>query len=85
MKIAKLIEKKLQEEFNPSHLLVVDDTENHRGHAGFTDGVESHFNIEISSEYFSDMTRLERHRKIHSTLGPEILARIHALALKIST
>ena len=40
MKIAKLIEKKLQEEFNPSHLLVVDDTENHRGHSGFTEGVE---------------------------------------------
>ena len=85
MKIVKLIEKKLRDEFKPSYLSIVDDTESHRGHSGFTEGVESHFNVEISSEYFLDMTRLERHRKIHSTLGPEILAKIHALALKISS
>lgn len=83
MKIAKLIEKKLKQELKPSYLLIVDDTESHRGHAGFTEGVESHFNVEISSEHFSGTTRLERHREIHSILGPEILKKIHALALKI--
>ena len=83
MKIAKIIEKKLREELKPSYLLIVDDTESHRGHAGFTEGVESHFNVEISSEHFLGKTRLERHREIHSILGPEILEKIHALALKI--
>lgn len=84
MKIAKLIEKKLRQELKPSYLLVEDDTESHRGHVGFTEGVESHFNIEISSEHFLGKTRLARHREVHSILGPEILKKIHALALKIT-
>ncbi|MGB0635405.1 MAG: BolA family protein [Paracoccaceae bacterium] len=84
MKIAKLIEKKLRDEFKPSYLAVVDDTESHRGHAGFKEGVESHFNVEIRSEYFFGKTRLEQHREVHTALGPEILEKIHALALKIS-
>lgn len=85
MKIVKLIEKKLRDEFKPSYLSIVDDTESHRGHSGFTEGKESHFNVEISSECFLGRTRLESHRKVHAALGPEILERIHALALKIST
>ena len=84
MKITKLIEKKLRDKFNPSFLSVVDDSDSHRGHAGFREGGESHFNIEIASEHFLTKTRLERHRLVHSALGSEIISKIHALALKIS-
>ena len=84
MKITKLIEKKLRDKFTPSFLSVVDDSDSHRGHAGFREGGESHFNIEISSEHFLTKTRLERHRLVHSALGPEVISKIHALALKIS-
>ena len=84
MKITKLIEKKLRDKFNPSFLSVVDDSESHRGHAGFREGGESHFNIEIASIHFLKKTRLERHRLVHSALGPDIISKIHALALKIS-
>ena len=84
MKFTKLIEKKLRDEFKPSYLSVVDDTESHRGHAGFKEGVESHFNVEICSAYFFGKTRLEQHREVYAALGPQILGKIHALALKIS-
>jgi BolA protein len=84
MKITKLIEKKLRDKFNPSFLSVVDDSYSHRGHAGFREGGESHFNIEIASIHFLKKTRLERHRLVHSALGPDIISKIHALALKIS-
>ena len=77
------IEERLRAAFSPSHLEVVDDTESHRGHAGFTEGVESHFNVAMRSETFRDMNRLARHRAVHAALGPELIASIHALALDL--
>ncbi|MDA0362422.1 MAG: BolA family transcriptional regulator [Proteobacteria bacterium] len=83
MKIDELIEKKLRNQFNPFYLKVIDDSESHRGHSGFTEGTQSHFNIEISSDFFDKKTRIQQHRAIHSALGPEIISVIHALAIKI--
>ncbi|MGA9412734.1 MAG: BolA family protein [Roseobacter sp.] len=77
------IEDRLRNAFAPRELAVVDDTESHRGHAGFTDGVESHFNVMIRSENFKGMNRLARHRAVHSALGPELIASIHALAVDV--
>lgn len=84
MSVTDEINKKLQDAFAPTRLLVVDDSESHRGHAGYQDGGESHFNVTISAPVFADMSRLERHRAVHGALGKELVGRIHALALKIS-
>ncbi|MFK7868953.1 MAG: BolA family protein [Roseobacter sp.] len=77
------IETRLRKAFAPTVLEVVDDSESHRGHSGFQEGGESHFNVAIRSEAFKDMNRLGRHRAIHSALGPELIASIHALALDV--
>ncbi len=77
------IEDALHNAFAPRALEVVDDTESHRGHAGFTEGVESHFNVMIRAEAFKGMNRLARHRAIHSALGSALIASIHALALDV--
>jgi BolA protein len=77
------IEDCLKAAFAPRELEVVDDTESHRGHAGFTEGVESHFNVMIRADAFEGQNRLARHRAIHSALGSELIASIHALALDV--
>lgn len=77
------IEDGLRKAFAVRELEVVDDTENHRGHAGFTEGVESHFNVRIRSEDFAGASRIARHRSIHAALGPALIAQIHALALDV--
>ena len=77
------IEDSLRRAFEPTALEVVDDTESHRGHAGFTEGVESHFNVMIRSQKFEGLNRVSRHRAIHSALGAELISRIHALALDV--
>ena len=77
------IEDSLRDAFAPHALEVVDDTESHRGHAGFTEGVESHFNVMIRSKKFAGASRVARHRAIHSALGPDLIARIHALAIDV--
>lgn len=85
MSVKEEIEQKLRAAFDPAHLDVSDDSESHRGHAGFQEGGESHFIVSIKAETFVGTSRISRHRAVHSALGPEILDKIHALALDIST
>lgn len=83
MPVAQEIEARLTEAFTPRHLDVVDDSERHRGHAGYQEGGESHFNVTIRADAFAGQSRIARHRAVHAALGPELLGRIHALALDI--
>lgn len=77
------IEDRLRNAFAPRELEVVDDSESHRGHAGYPEGGESHFNVAIRTEQFKSMNRVARHRAVHAALGPELIARIHALSLDL--
>ena len=83
MGIATEMEGLLQQAFAPTELQVVDDSESHRGHAGFQEGGESHFNVRIRSAVFKGQSRLARHRSVHAALGADVIARIHALALDL--
>jgi BolA protein len=77
------IETRLREAFAPRVLEVVDESERHRGHEGYQEGGESHFRVTIESEVFQGLGRIERHRAVHQALGKDLVAEIHALALKI--
>lgn len=77
------IETRLRAAFDPRELEVVDDSESHRGHAGFQEGGESHFNVRIRSEAFKGQSRVARHRAVHAALGADLIGRIHALALDL--
>ena len=68
---------------NPLRLEVIDESEDHRGHAGYRDGGQTHFRIRMASPAFAGLGRVERHRLVHRTLG-DIVSRIHALALELS-
>ena len=67
----------------PTLLEIIDESESHRGHAGFREGGESHFRIRLTSPTFSGLSRIQRHRLVHQTLG-DIVSRIHALALELA-
>jgi len=84
MNVAEVMRNKLQGAFAPRFLEIVDDSEKHRGHAGYQEGGQSHFNITIKSAEFAPMSRIERHRAVHSALGKDLVGRIHALSLQIS-
>ena len=84
MSIADEMREKLEAEFAPENLEIEDESERHRGHAGYQEGGESHWHITIKSVAFAQMTRLERHRAVHTALGDDIVRRIHALGLNIS-
>ncbi|MBK5933860.1 BolA protein [Rhodovulum imhoffii] len=83
MSITREIHERLEAAFAPTRLDVVDDSERHRGHAGYREGGESHFRVAITAPAFAGMSRLERHRAIHAALGEDVIGQIHALALSV--
>ena len=76
------IEKTLRECFQTDLLEVFDESELHRGHAGFTEGRQTHFRIVISAKIFENMSRVSRERAIHKALGSSTMENIHALSIK---
>lgn len=83
MSLRDEIEARLQQAFDPAELVVVDDSERHRGHAGYREGGDSHFNVRMRAAAFKGQSRIARHRAVHAALGPELVASIHALALDL--
>ena len=73
----------LEAAFAPRELEVVDDSARHRGHAGYQEGGESHFNVTIASERFAGLSRIARHRAVHAALGADLGSESHALSLTI--
>jgi BolA protein len=84
MRVADEMRGRLEREFQPDVLEIEDESEKHRGHAGYQEGGQSHFRVTISASRFAPMSRIERHRAVHRALGPELVGRIHALALNVS-
>lgn len=80
---AERIREKLTAAFAPHRLEIADESEAHRGHAGFQEGGESHFRVAITASAFAGQSRLARHRAVHAALGADLMGEIHALALDI--
>ncbi|TVQ83727.1 MAG: BolA family transcriptional regulator [Micavibrio sp.] len=83
--VGRKIKEKLEAAFSPLHLEIRDDSEKHRGHAGYDPRGESHFHITVVSKNFDSKSRIERQRMIHKTIADEINTRIHAVSLSLHT
>lgn len=82
MDLADEMRRRLAGAFAPHRLEVIDESEGHRGHAGWREGGGTHWRIRIAAPALGAMGRLERHRAIHAALGPDLIGRIHALAIE---
>lgn len=82
MALAQEIEIRLQKAYSPEYLEIIDESEMHRGHAGYQEGGESHWRVAISAGPFDGMTRIARHRAVHNAIGKDVIGRIHALAIE---
>ena len=81
-RIAPEIERRLRAALQPERLVVTNDSARHRGHAGDDGSGESHFTVEVVSERFAGMSRVERQRAVNSALADLLRDQIHALAIK---
>ncbi len=85
MTVKAEIEEALRRALAPDSLVVTDESEQHRGHSGWREGGETHFRVEINSERFSGMTRLQAHQLVHKALSPSPLDKLHALSISTRT
>jgi BolA protein len=83
--VAKAIDNKLRMRFAPTRLSIEDESARHRGHAGYREGGESHFRVEIVSRVFEGMSRVARQRLVYETLKEEFGTGLHALGLTART
>jgi BolA protein len=76
------IERRLRENFAPIKLVVTDDSASHAGHAGEDPRGESHFTVDITSDRFAGLSRVERQRAVNRALADLLAERVHALAIR---
>lgn len=74
-KVKALVEQKLNEEFNPTHLDVVDIT---------AEKCDTSFSVIIVSDKFTGKPLLRRHRLVNTCLEEELKS-IHAFTMKTYT
>jgi BolA family transcriptional regulator, general stress-responsive regulator len=75
------IRQLLQLAFQPDRLEVIDESDQHIGHAHFGGG---HFRVKITSGRFVGLSRIEIHRQIFNALRELLEVDIHALAIEAS-
>ncbi len=76
------IQKKLHQALAPTFLEVMDEGEQHLGHAKEGAG---HFAVRIASPLFKNKPLIECHRLIYAALGDLMHNKIHALRIDITT
>ena len=84
MDLGEEMRQRLTAAFAPTSLGVLDESEDHRGHGGFREGGGTHWRVTIAAGTLGPMSRIERHRAIHAALGPDVIGRLHALAIEAS-
>jgi BolA family transcriptional regulator, general stress-responsive regulator len=77
------IESKLREAFAPQLLEVADESEQHRGHAGWREGGETHFRVHMVAAAMAGKSRIERQRAVNRCLADELATSVHALAMDL--
>lgn len=74
------IEAALRLALAPTQIAVQDDSHLHAGHAGAREG--GHYSVDITSERFSGLSRVARHRLVYDALQGLKGVGIHALSIQ---
>lgn len=77
-----LIRERLMKAFHPTFLEVLDESDQHIGHAGHGGGGR-HFAVIISAEALSPLTRVQAHRAIYALFTDLMPDTIHALRITV--
>jgi BolA protein len=74
------IEQHLRSQLRVQRLTLQDESALHAGHEGAKSG-GGHFRLQIVSEDFTGLSRVERHRLVYDALYELMVRDIHALAI----
>ncbi len=81
--LAALMAERLRERLRPTQLEVIDESAAHAGHAGANGtGWGTHFRVRVASPFFTDQSRVARHRLVYDALQDFIAQGVHAIAIE---
>tara|TARA_B000000475_G_scaffold213359_1_gene175514 strand:- start:218 stop:514 length:297 start_codon:yes stop_codon:yes gene_type:complete len=80
MFVQNKIEKLLKDNLNVSKLLIRNDSYKHN----VSPNSETHFNVQIVSDDFEDLSQIQRHKIVYKAVGA-LLAEIHAFSITAMT
>lgn len=80
MSVAQEIRARLAR-LQPERVELVDESESHRGHAGYREGGNTHWRLTIVAPVFAGKPTVARHRMVYEALGNLMQHPIHALAI----
>ena len=80
MSIEPLMRQRLAA-LEPISLEVLDESEKHRGHAGWKPSGNTHWSVTIVAEAFRGKSTVARHRMVYQALGELMDNPIHALTI----
>jgi BolA protein len=83
MSVENQIKTIIESAFDPVHLEVINQSDNHIGHAGHDGSGESHFKLMVVSLAFEETSRVERSRLANQALEPVFANGLHALSMKL--
>lgn len=83
MSVAESIRATLAAAFAPERLEVHDESERHRGHAGWREGGGTHMRVVMRAAAFRGMSRVARERAVHAALAEAYRRGLHALSLDL--
>ena len=81
---AAALQARLQAVLLPTQLEVIDESEQHMGHAGANGtGYGTHFRVRIAAPVFAGKSRVAQHRLVYDALQEFIDRGLHALAIEL--
>ena len=76
------LRKKINDEFEPEKILLIDNSKLHTKHK-FFDSNKFHLKLIIKSQKLAKLNKIDGHKKIYSFLKEEMKKKIHALEIEI--
>ena len=83
--VEEVIRHKLTASLSPTRLTIENESHLHQGHASSPGTGDSHFRVDVVSDRFEGLNRIERQRLVYQTLEQELAGPVHALALSTRT
>ncbi len=77
MSVQQTIEQRLSQEFSPSYLEVVNESQQH----SVPPDSETHFKVVIVAPGFDGKRKVARHQQVYTALAAQLEGPVHALAL----
>lgn len=79
-----IITERLTAAFSPAQLEVINESQQHIGHAGAQGGA-GHYAVHIIAQAFTGLSLVQRHQRVYDVLKDLIPNEIHALKIKAKT